>query len=118
MTLGISLSRKPIRWAKQVTSVDSASVQPSIQREEMPEEELQAKHIQREAMPEEEEVQAKLCSARRDAGGRTPGQVCPAPGKRGRRGWPKCREMPEEEEALQTKAIQREEMPEEEMVEG
>jgi hypothetical protein len=58
-----------------------------VQREEMPEEELQMKRIQREAMPEEEELQMKRIQRQ---------------------------EMPEEEE-LQMKRIQREEMPEEEL---
>jgi hypothetical protein len=74
-----------------------------VQREEMPEEELQMKRIQREAMPEEEELQMK----------RIQREAMPEEEelqmKRIQR-----QEMPEEEE-LQMKRIQREEMPEEEL---
>jgi hypothetical protein len=71
--------------AKAVTGPAAA---PSLQREDVPEEEeVQTKALQRQEMPEEEEVQAKALQRQ---------------------------EMPEEEEEVQTKALQREDVPEEE----
>jgi hypothetical protein len=71
--------------AKAVTGPAAA---PSVQRQDVPEEEeVQAKALQRQEMPEEEEVQTKALQRQ---------------------------EMAEEEEEVQTKALQREAAPEEE----
>lgn len=68
-------------------TVAGPAAAPSVQRENVPEEEeVQTKSLQREEMPEEEEVQTKALQRQ---------------------------EMPEEEE-VQTKALQRESAPEEE----
>lgn len=69
--------------ADSVAKTVTGPVAPSVQREDVPEEEeVQTKSLQRQEMPEEEEVQAKALQRQ---------------------------EMPEEEEEVQTKSLQREE---------